>query len=245
MLKKLLTGLLLCAAVASSMAFPATRISDLHDFEASYILKRGSLRIGSSAIEFRSGNDGSYMYESRSWPTRWVAWLLKDRLHESSRGKITVDGLRPDSYHYLRSGGSREREADLSFDWQQNRVNNHVEDSLWEMEIPTGTIDKLASQLGMMMALRQGKDDVTFQVADGGHLKQYRFKVIGHETVEVPAGTFETVKITKLRDNKERITYVWCAPQLNYLPVRIWQRETDEAEYSSELESFSEVLRVE
>jgi hypothetical protein len=241
MLKKLLSGLLLSAVVAASTTLSAAR---LPDFEASYILKRGSLRIGSSNIEFRSGDDGSYVYESRSWPTRWVAWLLKDRLQESSRGDIIADGLRPDTYHYLRSGGSREREADLSFDWEQNLVSNHVEGSLWEMEIPTGTIDKLASQLGMMLALRQDKDDVTFKVADGGHLKEYRFKVIGHETIEVPAGTFETVKITKLRDNKDRITYVCWAPALNYLPVRIWQRETDDAEYTSDLESFSEVLRI-
>ena len=240
MLKKWLSGLLLAGLVANTTLLAG----DLPDFEASYILKRGSLRIGSSNIEFRSDKDGSYVYESHSWPTRWVAWLLKDRLHESSRG-IFIDGsLRPDNYHYLRTGGSREREADLSFDWKQNRVKNHVEGSLWEMEIPTGTVDKLASQLGMMLALRQDKDDVTFKVADGGRLKEYRFKVIGHETVEVPAGTFETVKITKLRDNKDRVTYVWCAPALNYLPVRIWQRETDDAEYTSDLEKFSEVLRV-
>jgi hypothetical protein len=242
MLKKWLSALLLLAGLIANTILLA---GELPDFEASYILKRGSLHIGSSNIEFRSSNDGSYVYESHSWPTRWVAWLLKDRLHESSRGNIIGDSLRPDAYHYLRTGGSREREADLFFDWKQNLVKNHVEDSLWEMKIPTGTLDKLAAQLGMMLALRQGKDDVTFNVADGGHLKEYRFKVIGHETVEVPAGTFETVKITKLRANKDRITYVWCAPALNYLPVRIWQRETDDAEYSSDLESFSEVLRIE
>ena len=241
MLKKLLPGLALLTTVMVNTTLAA---ATLPDFEASYILKRGGLRIGSSNIELRMGNDGSYLYESRSWPTRWVAWLLKDRLHESSRGSITPAGIRPDKYHYLRSGGSREREADLSFDWDQNRVSNQVEGSRWEMGVPTGTIDKLASQLGMMLALQQDKDDVTFMVADGGHLKEYRYKIIGHETLEVPAGTFETVKITKLRDNKDRITYVWCAPALNYLPVRIWQRETDDAEYTSELESFSEVLRI-
>ena len=242
MLKTYLPGILL---LATALLAPAGQAATLPDFEASYILKRGSLRIGSSTIKLRTGDDGSYLYESRSWPTRWVAWLLKDRLHESSRGNITATGLRPDTYHYLRSGGSSERQADLSFDWDRNLVSNRVEGSRWEMEVPTGTIDKLASHLGMMLALQQDKDDVTFMVADGGHLKEYRFKVIGHEAVEVPAGSFETVKITKLRDNKDRVTYVWCAPALNYLPVRIWQRETDAAEYTSELESFSEVLRIE
>jgi hypothetical protein len=112
------------------------------------------------------------------------------------------------------------------------------------MDIPADTIDKLASQLGVMLALKQGKKDVTFNIADGGKLKEYRYKVVGHETLEVPAGTFATVKITKLRNNSRRETYVWCAPALNYLPIRIWQRETDDSEYTSDLESFSETLRI-
>jgi hypothetical protein len=95
----------------------------------------------------------------------------------------------------------------------------------------------------MMLALQQDKKDVTFNVADGGKLKEYRFKVVGQETLEVPAGTFATVKVTKLRNNKKRQTYVWCAPELNYLPVRIWQRETDDSVYTSDLESFSGALR--
>jgi hypothetical protein len=123
-------------------------------------------------------------------------------------------------------------------------VSNHVEDSRWEMEIPAGTLDKLASQLAMMLALRAGETDVTFNIADGGKLKEYRFRTVGQEMLELPAGTFETVKITKLRENRKRETYIWCAPALNYLPVRIWQRGKDDAEYESELAKFSESLRV-
>jgi hypothetical protein len=123
------------------------------------------------------------------------------------------------------------------------RVHNDVADSKWEMDIPVGTLDKLVSQLGMMHALARGQTDITFKIADGGKLKEYRFKVVGEETLETPAGTFETVKITRLRDDNKRETYVWCAPALHYLPVRIWQREKDDAEYQSDLESFSASLK--
>ena len=51
-------------------------------------------------------------------------------------------------------------------------VRNHVEGSLWEMDIPAGTTDKLASQLGMMLALQQDKNDVTFNIADGGQVSR-------------------------------------------------------------------------
>jgi hypothetical protein len=242
MLNRLLVSQLLLAVTL--LAGTASAATPLPDFKASYELTRGSMKIGNSTIELSTGSDGSYIYKSRSWPVRWVAWFLKDKLYETSRGTITDAGIRPDDYHYHRTGGRKEREARLVFDWERMVVENNVEDSPWEMDIPAGTIDKLASQLGMMHALANGEDDIAFNIADGGKLKEYRFKVIDEETLELPAGTFETIKITKLRDNKKRETYIWCAPALNYLPVRIWQREKDDSEYQSDLESFSESLRT-
>jgi len=223
---------------------PLLHAAPLPDFEASYELKRGSLRIGTSSIALSTDDRDNYRYESRSTPTRLVAWFLKERLHETSNGSLNTTSVRPDKYHYQRSGGSRERRADLAFDWQRMTVENRVEGSNWKMEIPSGTLDKLVSQVAMMLALQQGKTDVTFNIADGGKLKEYRFRQVGRETLELPAGTFETVKITKLRKNKKRETYIWCAPALNFLPVRIWQREKDGSEYQSDLESFTESLRT-
>lgn len=234
---------LICLLLAAALAGGA-RAAPLPDFQASYALHFGSLRIGSMSIELETGADGTYRYESRSTPLKLVSWLIKDNLHETSSGTLSESGVRPREYHYERSGGSRERRADLSFDWQAMTVSNHVEDSRWKMDIPAGTLDKLASQLAMMLALQRGETDVTFKIADGGKLKEYRFRVVGRETLELPAGTFETVKITKVRDNKRRETFIWCAPALHYLPVRIWQREKDDSEYQSELETYSESLRV-
>jgi hypothetical protein len=215
------------------------RAAPLPDFEASYQLQRGNLNIGTSTISLANKANNGYLYESRSLPARWASWLFKDNLFETSRGHIIDNQVRPDHYHYQRTGGSREREAILSFDWGDMTVENNVQDSPWKMDIPAGTLDKLVSQLGMMLALGKGKTEVTFNIADGGKLKEYRFKVLGRETLELPAGRFDTVKITKLRDNNRRETYIWCAPELNYLPVRIWQREKDEAIYQSDLESFT------
>jgi hypothetical protein len=238
------TGLTLIWLLMATCTGGVLLAAPLPDFSASYEIRLGSLRIGTSTISLENGTDGSYEYESHSTPIKLVSWLFKDKLHEISRGTLGETGVRPDTYHYNRSGGSRERKAELSFDWQAMSVSNHVEDSRWEMEIPAGTLDKLVSQLAMMLALRNGKTDISFNIADGGKLKEYRFRVVGEETLELPAGTFDTVKITKLRDNKKRETYIWCAPALDYLPVRIWQREKDDAEYQSELTEFSESLRA-
>jgi hypothetical protein len=237
------TGLTLSCLLLAACLGAAVHAAPLPDFSASYELRLGSLRIGTSHLSLENGAGGSYVYEASSAPVELVSWLFRQALHETSRGTLAGAGVRPDSYHYLRSGGRERREA-LQFDWQAMTVSNQVEDSRWKMDIPAGTLDKLASQLAMMLALRAGETDMAFNIADDGKLREYRFKVVGKETLELPAGTFDTVKITRLRDNNKRETYVWCAPELNYLPVRIWQREKDDREYQSDLAEFSESLRV-
>ncbi|MCK4587906.1 MAG: DUF3108 domain-containing protein, partial [Gammaproteobacteria bacterium] len=56
-------------------------------------------------------------------------------------------------------------------------------------------------------------------VADGGKLKSYDAVIQKTETIETPAGEFETIRVN--RDDGKRVTTLWCAPDLNYLPVRI------------------------
>ncbi len=234
---------IICALLASTAFASAPKAAPLPEFEASFKLSRGSLRIGTSTLSLSLGKDGHYVYETRSWPSRWISWLLKDKLHELSRGYLDASGIHPLYYRYERSGGAREREAELHFDRDQSSVENHVDDSVWKMDVPAGTLDRLASQLGIMLALQADKTDMAFDIADGGKLREYNFRVVARETLELPAGTFETVKLVKVRRNSKRETYIWCAPELSYLPVRIWQHEKDD-EYQSDLESFSESLRV-
>jgi hypothetical protein len=214
----------------------------LAGFTATYEVSRGALTIGSARISLTREAGGGYHYESHSWPARLAGLFNKNKLHETSSGHFNGDEIRPDTYHYLRTGGDSERVAHLTFDWDSGTVVNNVAGSRWKMAVPAGTHDKLSTQLGMMQALAGGGTDFTFNVADGGTLKQYRYRVTGSETLDVPAGTFRTVRVKKLGGNDTRRTRVWCAPELGYLPVRIWRREKNGTEYTSELKSASGAL---
>jgi hypothetical protein len=227
-----------------ALLVPALQAASLPSFAATFKIMRGSLRLGTTDISLTVEGNGDYRYESHTWPSSWISWLVKEDLRELSRGVMDHAGIRPLFYRYHRSGRRTTRTAELTFDWRTSTVVNDVDDSRWEMTIPAGTLDKLSTQLGMMQELQNGETDKIFAVADGGKLKQYAFQVIGTETVELPAGRFETVKLNRVGDSKEKLTYIWCAPELHYLPVRIWQRKGDQSEYVSELESFSESLRL-
>ena len=59
------------------------------------------------------------------------------------------------------------------------------------------------------------------QMVKDNEVDEYKFHVIGKERMNIDSGSYDTVKIEVVRDNKKRQTFFWMAPDLAYLPVRL------------------------
>jgi len=216
---------LLCCSLAlgcglGARALPAT---ELKPFRALYESK---LDIGmplqvEAVRELRQQPDGRWLLTSSA--DAGVAGVL-----ESSHFQISDNRVVPHEYQYHRQVLGKTRDAVLSFDWPNARVTNNVEDKPWHMEIPAGTLDKLAYQVQLRLDLPAGQRQLSYDIADGGSLKHYAFQVLGSETVSTPAGDFNAIKVQRDRGNgAERETFIWFAPELDYLIVKLWQVESD------------------
>ncbi len=196
-------------------------------FRAEYAISTRGLDIGRYQSELQNG-PRAYRYRNHSQPAGILSLMSQQTVSESSEGEWHAGRPRPDVYRYDRNGGSKERHAHLLFDWGMRRVENTIGGDAWRMDIPEGTLDKFAVQLAVMHDLAQGRREMSYPVADGGKLKTYRFRVVGTETLRLPAGNYQTLKLERLRDKQKRATLLWCAPALGYLPVQVHQREEDE-----------------
>ena len=210
------------------------------DFDALYAISINDFVIGESRIQLQAQAEDRYLYRSNTKSTGIASLFRSDRVQESSLFKLHRDRIRPLEYRFDHTGSKKERHALLRFDWPAKKVSNTVEGHTWEMTIPGHAMDKLVVQIAVMMDLSAGKDHLAYAIADGGKLKEYQFAVVGEERIKVPAGEFDVVKIERLRKDFDRTTHLWCAPGLNYLPVRIEQIEhEDEVTYLSELKQTS------
>ncbi len=210
---------------------PAT--SALPPFEVRYAIYGYGLRIAESRRSLRPAPNGRLVYESLTHAVGVAAWIAKDHIHERSEWVYHEGRPRPLHYVYDRRGGRKTRHVEMRFHWERGEVEHRVDDRPpWRLEIPPHAQDKLLYQIAIMLDLARGAP-LRYRIADGGRLRDYRFEVLGRETVEVPAGRFETVKIRRLDDR--RGTTVWCAPDLRYLPVRLAQTETDGTSLRMEL----------
>lgn len=204
-------------------------------FSADYILKRNGIALGLATRSLRPLKDGRYIYASTTSASGVISWFVKDQIDEHSIFTVEKGRIRPQEYVYDRHGGNKTRRVKLVFDWTKGIVTNVIDGDPWRMEVPPNAHDKLSYQLAIMRDLQNGRKTPQYTIADGGKLKTYSFDIVGEEQIDTAFGRLKTLKIRRLDDR--RYTTIWCAPTINYLPVRLEQQETDGSHMSMHLQS--------
>lgn len=198
-------------------------------YRAIYKATYNGVPISATGIrELREDENGHYVLSS-------IAKAFVARIEESTTFTTDADtAVKPLEYRYDRRGIGRKESDLLRFDWEDMTVSRVAETEDWERDMPPGVQDKLSYQQVMredlMAAFEAGNEwpVMTYQVAeDDGRIREYRFRVVGEEQVEVPAGTFNTIKAERVRDHNRRTTYFWLAPDYEFLLIRFEQTEAD------------------
>jgi len=178
-----------------------------------YRVDRGdsNFEIGRARQEWEIG-DGQYQLRSVV-ETTGLVWLFKAyRVEMESRGQVTGEGLRPDSFSIRRNGQEAREKA--SFDWENMTVSvaDHAPQPLAK-----GAQDLLSFNYQLrFMALPESGG--VLMLATGKKYGAYRLEVIGDEEIAVPAGTLRTLH---LRAPGVNTTELWLAYDYLLLPVKI------------------------
>lgn len=226
--------LLLCLIPMLGRAIPDD--AALPEFSAQYQLTRNGFAIGETHASLQIQTDGTFLYELRTDPSGILAWLTNTRVQERTAWTMQGEELLPLQYTYQRVVGGKERSVRQTFDWEQGVVRADIEGKSREITVPDGTLDKLLVQLALMLDLQAQSQDLEYRIVDDGKLKIYRFRIIGRERITTPMGDFDTLKVARIQEGRNRSTMLWCAPELRYLPVRIDQVE-DGVNYSMSVRS--------
>src|SRR5581483_1281065 len=64
---------------------------------------------------------------------------------------------------------------------------------------------------------------IQYTVLEPSHVKQYPFQIIGEEKLNTAMGDFKTIVVLHTSENKERITKLWLAEELDYIIVKLEQ----------------------
>lgn len=149
---------------------------------------------------------------------------------------INGDTVRSLQYQSTRSNPFKKRKKAVGFDWPSNTMHFEDRKKSGSRAIPKDIYDPLSSVFELAKQVKAGKQSIAFKEASGRKIKERSLNVAGKETIAVPYGSLETIKLTKIEDKRE--TTIWLAPSLNHLAVRVKQVNDKGETYELALKSY-------
>lgn len=220
--------LLAALAFASS-----TEAANLKPMSATYSVVRDGKPIGDANYSLAANPDGTWTLRSETRGSAGMAKLLGLDVHEESTFRWSdgkPQGLR---YDYRQDAAIRSKRRAIDFDWSANeaRVRDNGKDFAYA--IPQGTIDRSTVAIALGQAVAAGARDAQLPVAAKDHVEQQTFAARGEEKVDVPAGTFNAVRVD--RTDMPGKARSWYAPGVTTLPIRVEQTQGDGSKIVMEL----------
>ena len=216
-----LNALLLSVAVAA----PAADGAPVAPFQADYEVLRNGKELGRATLTLRAAGDGTWEFSSQTKGTRGMASLLGVDVVEKSTFRWhegQPEGLR---YLYSQEAAIKSRQRSTEFDWQTHQAQSRDGNNVWTAPLQASAIDRNLVTIALMAELKSGTRDLAFKVVDKDKVAEQRYTQSAHETLSLPVGKVDAVRVERQRADNSRTTTSWFAPQRNWLPVQIEQVE--------------------
>jgi len=215
--------LLLSAAVTATARQAAYAAPDAQvpvPFVAKFAIEWKGITAGYSQLELTRSSPNAYTYKSRNMARGIFRLAFPDAISQLSSFSIDDGEVRPSSYHADDGSRNESKSVNLKFDWQARRVTGVSETKPVDIALEPGTEDPLSVQIALMRELAAGRAPKSFWLIDNDAIKEYRYVPEGAVTLDTPLGKLETVIYRSERTGSDRVTRLWLAPSLGYLPVR-------------------------
>lgn len=208
------------------------------DWQAAYTVRQGGIE-GGEAVQTYQAKDGRYRLTLDVTPGGVVALFTQETFHDESEGMVGNRGWQPQRYVHIRRGGRKQRDYEFLFDWKAGRVSERQGD-LPPAALSPGALDELTYVEALRRALASGATGLAAPVLYGsdGEIREYRLEAQGEEEVSTPAGSFKTIKVQRTQTGGKYTVTLWCAPVLDYLPVRIDRHKRGSPQGSLFLKSY-------
>jgi hypothetical protein len=157
------------------------------------------------------------------------------------RSVFTVVGgkIRPSEYWY--KDGTRKADGDkhIQFDWDRHIAVVSDKDGRREVSLDDVSLDAGSLHVALMQDLIVNGKPGQYRIADSEQAKAYGFEDNGEAQTDTALGKLATHCYIQHREGSSRKTYLWVAPQLDYLPARIETRKDDEVQTALTLVSVA------
>jgi hypothetical protein len=154
---------------------------------------------------------------------------------ERSHFRSSADGIQPLEFWYEDGSRSGEDNFHIVFDWERRVATVSNAGGRREMALPSGALDRGSLQVALMRDLAATGAVRSYQLADEDSVAEYEYMDNGTAAMQTGIGSVATRILTQQRLGSSRATWLWVAPELRFLPIRIEQRRDGEVQTAFEL----------
>jgi hypothetical protein len=217
------------------MAVSVAGAADLTPHRAEYKVKI-SVVSGQLNTELQAVDTG-FIANHAIKPVGMSRILTNGRMRVSSEFTAGEDGVRPVRFHELDTIKD-EPEVRLGFDWTTNTASGTVGKEDVTFQLDGISHDNVSIQYALMHDLLNGGPQETYVLFDVDKMRVAHVRNVGTKKVKTKAGSFEVVGIQHQREGSSRVTTLWCAPELGYLPVVIEQHRKKKLNFRATLTKY-------
>lgn len=224
------------AIAAALLASPPAGAGDLVPHTAQYKVKI-SLLSGQLNTELRATDDG-YVATHVIKPTGMSRMVTRGSMNVSSEFTTADDGVRPVTFHEVDTI-SDDPETHIRFDWGTNQANGTVGENEVHLQLDGISHDNVSIQYELMHDLLNSGPGETYVLFDVDKMRVANVRNVGTRSFKTKAGNYEAVGIQHQKEGSSRVTTLWCAPELSYLPVIIEQHRKGKLNFRATLTRYS------
>ena len=136
---------------------------------------------------------------------------LLAEIDEESQVSWENNLLRPTLYNFEQTGLSQETMA-VIYDWDQSVARLSTAVGISAVDLKENTFDQLSHQLAIRQNFNKDIRLLSYNVINNSGLQEYKYNVVGEETIQTPLGSFESVKIERTEPVRtNRSTVFWLS----------------------------------
>ncbi len=133
----------------------------------------------------------------------------------------------------------KDPDVDLTFDWSTNEVSGTVGEENVLLQLDGIAHDSVSIQYELMHDLMNGGPDKQYVLFDIDKMRVANVSIAGEKQIKTKAGTFTAIGVQHQKEGSSRITTLWCAEELDYLPVVIEQHRKGKLKFRATLVKYT------
>ena len=194
---------------------------------------------GQVMMTLKKEQDNLYSYEIITRPSGFWRIIIDGSIREKSIFILNNGVVQSKTYELTDTIRSKPRQSLATFDWDNLLLSGYYKDRKFELPLNIDIIDRAVLQIAIIANSHQDINSAEYYILDKDKIKKVQVSKKEMVSIRVPFGQFEAIEISHASEKSDSINSLWLAPELDYIPIKIIQKEDGKTVFSASLSQLT------